>query len=221
MAEALRKKEVQVLSDGSQVFFEPLSGVEINPHASETSIHEAWHVLAALLLGLGVKEVTNIPDGPSEGSTSFNGYDARVFAAAHAMGCRGGSHDLAVITMVEGSTGESISAAKSLLKGPRRYKQMLAIATLLDKRRRMGGGESMAILQDVTKEQDEGELYVMRVIRPDGTEQTSTERIKGAPARAVNELVTLIRLTEEPKEKKRAPADILVSAQLVKAVNDN
>lgn len=154
------------LDDGTVLIIEPVETLRIDRNPSPTSQHEAWHALAAILLGIGVYHLTNIPEKGSLGHTQVARFDAIVAAAAHAMGCSGGSHDLYMIMLSGQNVGGAINKARGLLSGHK--KKMLAIATALDERKKMNGSETLAIVRQVDKETKEGKMVLVKIISPDG-----------------------------------------------------
>lgn len=223
-AEVYAQKKEQLLETGERVIFESVDTLEIDESIDDKSVemHEAWHALAALLLGVGVKGVTVIPGTGYEGATFLDGYNPLVFAAAHAMHCDGTGHDLSVIHMAEGQTGEAVGQARALLSGEKNKRRAKAIATLLKRRKSIGGGEAWAVFHEINKKDRDGELYFVRVIRPDGTEVTEEKRAKTGEKTDITSLLTLIRVERKEEQPTTTDTgDIIVSGKLPVAVNDN
>jgi hypothetical protein len=178
------------LPDGSKIIVEELSGLRIDKNPSATSIHEAQHALAAILLGVGVYYMTNIPEGDSLGHTLFSHFNPVVAAAPHAMGSPGGGHDLMQIHESGTSVAAAIAAARNLLKG--HENEMLALATALDERKKLGGSEMLAITRQADEEKREGKILLIRIISPDGKKETAHQ------ARVLNDDYVIVPI-EMPK----------------------
>jgi hypothetical protein len=157
-----------LLSDGTRIIVESFDDLEIDENPSDISQHEAWHALAALLLGIGVEYLTNIPEGNTAGHTKVEKFHPIAAAAAHAMGCSGGGHDLKMIRMSGNNVNTALMGARTLLSGERR--KMLAIATALDKKKTLGGNETLAIVKHVNAGVHENAMALVRIIAPDGKE---------------------------------------------------
>ena len=141
-----------------------MHGMEIDETISEsdTEFHEAAHTLAAILLGIGVSHVTNVPTSEYQGATFTTRWNAIVAAAAESQECNGTGHDMMQVRAHGENPGWAVSAARSLLAGRRR--ELLAIATLLKKRNTISGGES----RDAANSARDGLLFEVVVTRLDG-----------------------------------------------------
>jgi hypothetical protein len=173
-----------VLSDGTRITAEPISNFRINRNPSEVALHEAYHVLAAILQGVGVKRATVVPEGDALGVTEVTQFDPVVAAAAHAFGCDGCGHDLTLVMLSGHDVGSSASAARSLLSG---YEdEIFAIATLLDERKSVDGSEAIGIVRHIDEVSREEELMVVKVTAPNGTRNTHTKRLHDGTALIIN-----------------------------------
>jgi hypothetical protein len=82
-----------------------------------TSYHEATHAFAALKTGSHVHEASRIPGPGYNGITRLNEFNPIAFMAAHAMGCSGTGHDVAVVRRM-GYSPESVAAqARMIMSG--------------------------------------------------------------------------------------------------------
>lgn len=129
----------------------------------DTAYHEACHALVALILGIAVIEVTNRPGPGYAGATWVAYFNAVVAAAAEAMGCDGtGSEDhpgsdIHQIKESGQSVSWAVSEARRLLEG--RERELLAIATIIKKRRTISGGE----VHEAKKKAEEEPIFEITV----------------------------------------------------------
>ncbi len=172
-----KTRSERILPDGRKVVIEGLSTLTIDRRISPESVeyHEACHALAQLLLGKGVRYLTNIPEGDSAGHTAVDSLDPVVAAAAEAMGCVGTGHDLMMIEVLGHDVHAAIEGARRLLRG--RETEILAIATMLREKRTLGGTEAWKLACDAEEIQRGGEVYLVTIEHPDGTQEIQKQHI--------------------------------------------
>lgn len=94
----------------------PPSDDEADPRT--TAGHEAFHGVTSEEDGASVEEMSAVPlDAHVLGYTKVARYTEAGFAAAHAFGCLGTSHDKRVIEFHGGSVGSGGRRARNLLRG--------------------------------------------------------------------------------------------------------
>lgn len=135
----LRPKEKRLIN-GLSVEMRVVDGFESDPFINDTAHHEACHILAAFLMGVTVHGATDKPGEGYSGATFLGSFNAIVAAAAEAMGCDGTGHDLWQIEAMGENPKTAVSSARSLLS--ERIQELLAIATILRKRRNISGEEA-------------------------------------------------------------------------------
>lgn len=123
------------------------SARENNPgNASDVAKHEAAHAVTALELGIGIKEVSVVPN-PRQGSLGHvktERPNATVAMAAKSNGGSGTSHDEMVAAIV-GDPFTAEQEARKILSGKK--KELNEFGYELDKRRRMSGSEAEKVYE--------------------------------------------------------------------------
>ncbi len=95
-----------------------------------TAYHEALHAVASVLTGTGVIEASKEPGPGYLGITRLEKFNLTAFIAAHAMGCDGTGHDVAVIRMMGHDPGSAAWAARELLV--RHEEEINAVASSIE-----------------------------------------------------------------------------------------
>lgn len=139
-----------------------------------TAYHEAVHAVAAILTGSHVREATNIAGDGYLGKTEIDGFNAIAFAAAHAKGCGGTGHDLAVLRILGHDPSSLAWAARNVLSG--HDDEIYAVSSLIEERGRISGFEAKEAMKKASDPEADVEL-----ISPNGQSYHFTSKIRGNP----------------------------------------
>lgn len=105
-----------------------------------TAYHEAIHAVAAILTGTGVVEASRVPGPGFRGRTKLTEFNAISFMAAHAMGCDGTGHDVAVVGWMGRDPDSAAVAARRLLAN--REDEIHAVASEIETKGTISGYEA-------------------------------------------------------------------------------
>ena len=136
-----------------------------------TSYHEATHAVAAILTGSKVLEASRIPGPGYSGITRLDGFNGVAFMAAHAMGCDGTGHDVAVVEWLGHNPDSLAWVARSVLAG--RDEEIDAVASAIQARGTISGDEAEEAMDKILNHE-----IKVEIINPFGEQRHYVTKVR-------------------------------------------
>ncbi len=166
----------------------------IKPFDSITPGRTAYHEAAHAVAGIDdLVEASNVPGPGYNGITKLSRFNPIAFMAAHAMGCDGTGHDVAVTAMM-GHDPESVASAARSHLAPL-AEEIHAVASLIETRRTISGYEARMAMDMVANPKVQ-----IEIIDPKGKTGQFAEKIK----KGQEYLKTTIQITNLTKNRLAA-----------------
>jgi hypothetical protein len=140
-----------------------------------------------------VKEASRIPGPGYLGITKLNEFNPISFMAAHALGCDGTGHDVAVVRYMGHSPESVASSARRLLVD--KEEEIHAVSSLIEEKGTITGTEARQAMDEVSNPEADVEM-----IGPNGEKRNFV-----AKTRKGKNFFVSIGLPEKPASKKNDP----------------
>lgn len=175
-AEAVAIGTTSTLHRGGSVTAEKVRITKSSPETTpgRVAMHEAAHIVVALLCGVGVKAANIVPNGPIEGTTHIDRMHKAALGAGGALedpSGRGPASGDRMIAFAHGiDWGEAVSEARAVING--NMNLIRAIASALEKNSELGRSD----IENVFDEAANGTEVILTFTDLNGSTETTTTR---------------------------------------------